>query len=71
MAKNGGWAASARKEILDERELTQEYGLSGPWLKKQRRLRKPPPFLRFGRMIKYRRDDIEKFIAAHVVGDPQ
>lgn len=57
----------SRKEVLDEREVFAEYGLGIPWLRKRRRLRQGPVFLRIGRMIKYRREDVEAFLLDHMV----
>ncbi len=51
-------------EILDERQVSRYYGLSKPWLRKARREGRGPRFLRIGqRMIRYRRQDIEEFLA--------
>ena len=52
---------------LTDRGIEVEYGLSVPWLRKRRRLRLPPRFLKIGRMIRYRREDIESFLDDLVV----
>jgi hypothetical protein len=50
---------------LREREVTRQYGLSGAWLRKNRKLRLGPAFIRVGRMIFYRREDLDAFVKAH------
>ena len=55
------------KHILDETEVEREYGLKEPWQRKHRRLRDGPPFLRINRMIRYRREDVEKWLYEHFV----
>ena len=54
-------------EILDERQVSRRYGLSKPWLRKARRERRGPPFLKIGKMVRYRRQAVEAFLAAHTV----
>ena len=54
-------------EVLTEREVSQDYRLSVPWLRKARRERRGPRFLRIVRMIRYRRRDVEIFLAQHAV----
>ncbi len=55
------------RELLTEREVHVQYGLGIPWLRKQRRLRSGPPFIRLGKMIRYFRRDLQKFLDAHVI----
>ena len=59
-----------RKEHLREREVTQEYPFTVPYLRKRRRLGLAPAFSKIGRMIVYSRSDLDAFLAAHRV-DPQ
>jgi len=59
--------SQAEKKILDENEVEREYALTKPWLRKHRLLRDGPPFLRIGRMIRYCRDEVEKWLAEHIV----
>lgn len=55
--------------LLHERQVSAEFGFSRGQLRRWRRLGRGPVFLRFGRrMVRYRRRDLEKFIAAHLVG---
>jgi hypothetical protein len=54
-------------ELLREPEVTSEYKLTGPWLRKTRRVKRRPPFIRVGRMVFYCRNDLDAFVAAHRV----
>lgn len=49
-------------KILTECDVQREYGLSRFWLRKKRRFREDPPFLKIGKMVRYRREDIEKYL---------
>jgi hypothetical protein len=55
------------KQVLSEREVSAEYSLGVPWLRKARRLGRGPVFLRIGRMIRYQREDIEAFLLDHMI----
>lgn len=52
---------------LTEREVDQEYDLKVPYLRRARLERRGPRFLKIGKMVRYRRADIEAFLAAHAV----
>lgn len=55
-------------ELLTEREVSADYNISVPWLRRARVDRRGPAFLRVGeRMIRYRRADIEAFLESRVV----
>lgn len=54
------------KELLSEREVHSEYGLSIPWLRKRRRIGDGPVFLKLGKMVKYERAALDSYLAAHV-----
>ena len=54
------------KEWLTPREVYREYGLSVSSLAKWRMDRKNLPFTKFGKYIKYKRSDIEKFMESHI-----
>jgi hypothetical protein len=51
--------------LLRESDVTQQYRLSGAWLRKRRKLILGPAFIRVGRMIFYRREDLNAFVKAH------
>lgn len=53
--------------LLREAGVTRQYKFSGPWLRKNRRLKTGPPFIRIGRMVFYRKSDLDAFVAAHKV----
>jgi hypothetical protein len=55
------------RQLLKEKEVDGEYGLTISWQRKKRRLGGGPPFLKIGKMVRYRRADIEAFLAAHLV----
>lgn len=55
------------KQVLDEREVSSEYSLSVPWLRKRRRLGGGPPFLKIGEMVRYWRKNVETYLEAHMV----
>lgn len=57
-----------KHELLCERAVAGEYGLSIPWLRRARLERHGPAFLRVGtRMVRYRRADVEAFLESRVV----
>jgi predicted DNA-binding transcriptional regulator AlpA len=57
-----------KSELLCERDVEHDYRLSVPWLRRARLERQGPVFLRLGkRMIRYRRADIEAYLASRVV----
>lgn len=55
------------KELLNESEVDQQYGLSRPWLRRCRLEHRGPRFIKMGRMVRYRRKDIEAYLALHAV----
>jgi hypothetical protein len=48
--------------ILDEDGVLRNYSFKKAWLRKRRRLGGGPPFLKIGRLVRYRREDIEEFL---------
>lgn len=57
----------SNREILNEREVWEEYGFTIPYLRRARRERRGPRFLKVGKLVRYRRADIEAYLAAHAV----
>lgn len=57
----------ANREVLNEREVWEEYGFTIPFLRRARRERRGPRFLKVGKMVRYRRADIEAYLSAHAV----
>jgi hypothetical protein len=56
-----------RREILNERDVWEEYGFTIPYLRRARRERRGPRFLKVGKLVRYRRADIEAYLSAHAV----
>ena len=54
-------------EVLNERQVQAVYGLSVPYLRRARRERLGPRFLKVGKLVRYRRIDIEAYLSAHAV----
>jgi len=53
----------SENELLQERKVVAEYkGLTAAWLRRKRLDHRGPPFLRIGRMIRYRRSDLETWL---------
>lgn len=57
----------ANREVLNEREVWEEYGFTIPFLRRARRERRGPRFLKVGKMVRYRRADVETYLSAHAV----
>ncbi len=55
------------QEVLNERQVQEMYGFSIPYLRRCRRERRGPRFLKVGKLVRYRRADIESFLSAHAV----
>jgi predicted DNA-binding transcriptional regulator AlpA len=55
------------QEVLTERQVQEIYGFTIPYLRRCRRERRGPRFLKVGKLVRYRRSDIESFLAAHAV----
>jgi excisionase family DNA binding protein len=53
--------------LLRERQAAQILGISAETLRKSLRYKGLIPFVRFGQTIRYRRTDLDAFIAAHRV----
>lgn len=55
-------------DYRDAEAIAAEYpGLTPSWLRRQRWDHKPPVHIRCGRVVMYRRSDIEAFLAANTV----
>jgi predicted DNA-binding transcriptional regulator AlpA len=54
-------------ELLSERQVWSGYSLTIPWLRRSRRERRGPRFLKLGKMVRYRRGDIEAYLVANTV----
>ena len=54
--------------FLDEKRLCAELGISGVTATKWRAKAKGPPFIKVGRLVRYRRSDVEAWLASRTVG---
>jgi predicted DNA-binding transcriptional regulator AlpA len=54
-------------DLLTEREVLSCWSLSIPWLRRTRREGRGPRFLKLGKMVRYRRRDIEEYLADSTV----
>jgi predicted DNA-binding transcriptional regulator AlpA len=54
-------------EVLNERQVQEVYGFTVPFLRRARRERRGPRFLKVGKLVRYRKSDIEAYLAAHTV----
>ena len=54
-------------EVLNERQVQEIYGFSVPYLRRARRERRGPRFLKVGKLVRYRRADIEAYLSAHAI----
>ena len=54
-------------EILNERQVQEVYGFTIAYLRRARRERRGPRFLKVGKLVRYRRSDIEAYLSAHAV----
>lgn len=54
-------------EILNEREVQAIFGFSIPFLRRARREKRGPRFMKVGKLVRYRRADIEAYLSAHAV----
>jgi hypothetical protein len=50
------------QKLLREPDVIRDYPFSAPWLRKRRRLRLPPAFVRIGRMVFYERTELDSFV---------
>lgn len=55
-------------QSLNEADAAAYIGSSRDYMKKKRRFGGGPPFIRIGRMIRYRVDDLDRWLEAHLVG---
>lgn len=55
------------KQVLTEREVEREYGFSISYLRRVRRERRGPRFLKIGKMVRYKKFDIESYLSAHAI----
>ncbi len=54
--------------FIDERQLCAELGISAITAQSWRSNRKGPAFIKVGRLVRYRRTDVEAWLASRTVG---
>ena len=55
------------QELLMEQQVFNLYGFTLAWLRRTRREGRGPRFLKLGKMVRYRRSDVEAYLKAHTV----
>ena len=55
-------------EYLDERTLCALLGISSVTATKWRAKAKGPPFIKVGRLVRYRRSDVDAWLRANTIG---
>jgi len=56
-----------RDDILNERGMFGDYGLTIAWQRRARREGRGPRFLKLGKMVRYRRADVEAWLEASAI----
>ena len=59
--------SNSATEVLNERDVEAIYGFTVPYLRRARRERRGPRFMKVGKLVRYRKADIESFLSAHTV----
>lgn len=58
----------AAPEFFDEKHLCAVFGISSVTATKWRAKAKGPPFIKVGRLVRYRRSDVDAWLRANTVG---
>ena len=54
------------EEIYDDRGAATYVGLKPSTMRKRRREGKGPPYIKIGRLVRYRQRDLEEFLEQHL-----
>jgi predicted DNA-binding transcriptional regulator AlpA len=54
--------------LIDEKQLCAELGISSVTTTKWRAKAAGPPFIKVGRLVRYRRTDVEAWLASRTIG---
>jgi len=57
--------------LIDEKRLCADLGISSVTATKWRARAEGPPFIKVGRLVRYRRSDVEAWLASRTVGRPK
>jgi len=60
--------SSINERLLTQAQVAQITGMSSAWLEMARFKGTGIPYVKIGRSVRYRQQDIEKFISDHYVG---
>jgi predicted DNA-binding transcriptional regulator AlpA len=55
------------QEVMTEKQVSETFGFTVPYLRRARREKRGPRFLKLGKLVRYRRSDIEAYLSAHAV----
>jgi predicted DNA-binding transcriptional regulator AlpA len=55
-------------QLLDEKQLCVEFGIASITATKWRARAEGPPFIKIGRLVRYRRSDVDAWLAARTIG---
>lgn len=55
-------------QLIDERQLCADLGISSVTATKWRARAEGPPFIKVGRLVRYRRADVDAWLASRTVG---
>jgi predicted DNA-binding transcriptional regulator AlpA len=64
----GSATLAANSPLIDERQLCAELGISSVTATKWRAKAAGPPFIKVGRLVRYRRTDVETWLASRTIG---
>lgn len=65
---NNGTNTRNASPYIDERQLCAELGISSVTATKWRSKVEGPPFIKVGRLVRYRRSDVEAWLISRTVG---
>jgi predicted DNA-binding transcriptional regulator AlpA len=63
-------SGSAYSQLIDEKQLCAELGISSVTATKWRARAEGPRFIKVGRLIRYRRSDVEAWLISRTIGRP-
>jgi predicted DNA-binding transcriptional regulator AlpA len=68
-ATTGSSAPNAHySQFIDERQLCADLGISSVTATKWRARAEGPPFIKVGRLVRYRRTDVDAWLASRTIG---
>jgi predicted DNA-binding transcriptional regulator AlpA len=67
-ASSATLALATSSPLIDEKQLCAELGISSVTATKWRAKAAGPPFIKVGRLVRYRRADVDAWLASRTVG---